>query len=162
MAIDQWKEKGQNIDNAFVIRENGSRWRGGFGSMSVSGENLEIGVLVPEEELMPDARKRQIGIASIASGVLLIGIILTVLVYRGMARVSREHFFSRRSLYQTGNALLSLIEEGESGELEFKSTMRWNLKTDKSGKEIELAWLKNVAAYMNSHRGLLLKGVADN
>ncbi|MCP4396159.1 MAG: ATP-binding protein, partial [bacterium] len=46
--------------------------------------------------------------------------------------------------------------------LEFKSTIRWNLKTNKAGKEIEIAWLKTVAAYLNSEGGTLLLGVRDD
>jgi len=39
--------------------------------------------------------------------------------------------------------------------------MRTNLKTGKAGKEIEIAWLKTVAAFMNSDGGILLIGVDD-
>ena len=55
-----------------------------------------------------------------------------------------------------------LIHLGESATVEFKSTVRKNLKADRFGKEIELAWLKTVTAFMNSDGGILLIGVADN
>ena len=56
----------------------------------------------------------------------------------------------------------SLISSGESNRLEFKSTLRWNLKTDRSEKVIEKAWLKSVAAFLNSDGGVVLVGVEDN
>jgi DNA-binding response OmpR family regulator len=56
----------------------------------------------------------------------------------------------------------SLIKRGESNRVEFKSTLRWNLKTDRSEKVIDKAWLKSVAAFLNSDGGELLVGVADN
>ncbi len=56
---------------------------------------------------------------------------------------------------------MSLIEEGEGNTVEFKTTMRMNLKTGKQDKEIELAWLKTVAAFMNTVGGILLIGVDD-
>jgi len=37
-----------------------------------------------------------------------------------------------------------------------------NLKTGKSGKEIEIGWLKTIAAFMNSDGGILLIGVNDD
>jgi predicted HTH transcriptional regulator len=40
--------------------------------------------------------------------------------------------------------------------------MRTNLHTGKPGKEIELAWLKGVAAFLNTEGGILLMGVADD
>jgi predicted HTH transcriptional regulator len=53
------------------------------------------------------------------------------------------------------------IEQGEGQGLEFKSTMRMNLRTGKHGKEVEVAWLKAVAAFMNTDGGSLLLGVDD-
>ena len=54
-----------------------------------------------------------------------------------------------------------LIRYGESPNLEFKSTLRTNLKTGKTGKEIELAWLKSVVGFLNTDGGILLIGVND-
>ncbi len=54
-----------------------------------------------------------------------------------------------------------LIEAGESDYVEFKSTLRWNLHTDKRDKEIEHASLKTIAAFLNSEGGTLLIGVDD-
>jgi len=57
--------------------------------------------------------------------------------------------------------VLALIRYGESPNLEFKSTLRTNLKTGKAGKEIELAWLKSVVGFLNTDGGVLLIGVND-
>jgi DNA-binding response OmpR family regulator len=56
----------------------------------------------------------------------------------------------------------SLIKLGESNRVEFKSTLRWNLKTDRAEKVIDKAWLKSVAGLLNSDGGVLLVGVTDN
>jgi len=56
----------------------------------------------------------------------------------------------------------SLIKLGESNRVEFKSTLRRNLNTDRSEKAIDKAWLKSVAAFLNSDGGALLVGVTDN
>ena len=55
----------------------------------------------------------------------------------------------------------AVIERGEHDRLEFKSTLRWNLKAEKAGKEIELAVMKSLAAFMNSAGGNLIVGVDD-
>jgi len=54
-----------------------------------------------------------------------------------------------------------LIELGENEFVEFKSTLRYNLHTKKTGKEIEHAVLKTLAAFMNSSGGTLIIGVDD-
>jgi len=59
-------------------------------------------------------------------------------------------------------ALLQTIAQGENAGLEFKSTLRWNLKTDKPGKEIELACMKTIVAFLNSEGGTLMVGVEDD
>ncbi len=64
-----------------------------------------------------------------------------------------------------GNAaeesLAAIIARGESDRVEFKSTLRWNLKTDRSERVIEKAWLKTVVAFLNSSGGTLVVGVDD-
>jgi CheY-like chemotaxis protein len=56
----------------------------------------------------------------------------------------------------------SLISKGESDRVEFKSTLRWNLKSERSEKGIEKAWLKSMVAFLNTDGGVLLVGVADD
>ncbi len=56
----------------------------------------------------------------------------------------------------------SIIADGESERIEFKSTLRLNLHTEKNGKEIENASLKTIAAYLNSNGGMLFIGVRDD
>lgn len=55
----------------------------------------------------------------------------------------------------------SLIEKGESNQVEFKSTLRKNLHTNALDKNIEHAVLKTINAYMNTSGGTLLIGVND-
>jgi CheY-like chemotaxis protein len=55
----------------------------------------------------------------------------------------------------------SLISSGESDRVEFKSTLRWNLKTKRAEKVIEKSWLKSIVAFLNTDGGVLLIGVAD-
>lgn len=56
-----------------------------------------------------------------------------------------------------------LIKQGESKTLEFKSTLRWNLKEDRQDDRlITHAVLKTVAAFLNTEGGDLLLGVADD
>jgi DNA-binding response OmpR family regulator len=56
----------------------------------------------------------------------------------------------------------NLISSGEGDRAEFKSTLRWNLKTDNSDKRVEKAWLKSVVAFLNKNGGVLLVGVQDD
>ncbi len=55
----------------------------------------------------------------------------------------------------------SLIDSGENDRVEFKSTLRRNLKTGRSEKVIEKSWLITVVAFLNADGGVLLIGVED-
>lgn len=54
-----------------------------------------------------------------------------------------------------------IIQTGEHGFLEFKSTMRWNIRESRVDKKMEEIILKSIAAFNNSEGGKLLIGVAD-
>ena len=66
---------------------------------------------------------------------------------------------SERSAHLNVN---SLIASGESDALEFKSTLRLDLRTKKPERRIEQAALKSLAAFLNTNGGTLVIGVSDN
>ncbi|MCP2328442.1 hypothetical protein HDA40_006949 [Hamadaea flava] len=62
---------------------------------------------------------------------------------------------------QTKIGLRDLLAQPESAHLEFKSTARWNLRSEKKDPAIEDAVLKTVAAFLNTDGGTLIIGVDD-
>jgi len=55
-----------------------------------------------------------------------------------------------------------LIVEGESAFIEFKSSLRWDIKNKCESKEIQRTIAKVVAGFMNTSGGTLIIGVDDN
>ncbi len=56
-----------------------------------------------------------------------------------------------------------LIKQGESKTLEFKSTLRWNIRESRQDdRNVTHAVLKTIAAFLNTEGGDLLIGVADD
>lgn len=58
--------------------------------------------------------------------------------------------------------LPSLIDQGEGERLEFKSTLRWDCREQRTNKALEKIIVKSVAGMLNHHGGTLLIGVDDN
>ena len=58
--------------------------------------------------------------------------------------------------------LTAIINSGESDTVEFKSTLRTNLHTQKRDVKIETAALKTLAGFLNTHGGTLIVGVRDD
>jgi hypothetical protein len=67
------------------------------------------------------------------------------------------------SLGEVPITLEEMITEGESEELEFKQTLRWDVDEGRVNKELEAVIVKTIAAFANSYDGgRLLIGVADS
>lgn len=60
------------------------------------------------------------------------------------------------------HTLKTLIAEGESKKVEFKSSLRYCLKTLKPEKYVEYNTIKNICAFLNSEGGKLIIGLSDN
>ena len=54
------------------------------------------------------------------------------------------------------------IKKGETKNIEFKSSLRFCLKTTKAEKYIEHSAIKNICAFLNSNGGKLIIGVTDD
>jgi len=58
-------------------------------------------------------------------------------------------------------SISDLIRDGESNELEFKSSLRWSYKEDTVTKKMEEIILKSISAFSNADGGTLIIGVDD-
>ncbi|MEP4309685.1 MAG: DUF262 domain-containing protein, partial [Lentilitoribacter sp.] len=92
--------------------------------------------------------------------------------YEGFLRARRallanelNSFLSSITETEVPNAPITLeemITEGESAELEFKQTLRWDVTEGRVNKVMEAVVIKTVAAFANSYEGgTLLIGVSD-
>lgn len=59
-------------------------------------------------------------------------------------------------------SITELIKQGESGTLEFKSTLWWDVKQQRKNKDLQSSVLKTIAAFLNTDGGTLLIGVEDD
>lgn len=68
-----------------------------------------------------------------------------------------------RSLREEQVALIpSLLQNGESDNVEFKSTLRWDVKENRINRGLEKVIAKTVAGFFNAEGGHLVVGVDDN
>jgi len=63
---------------------------------------------------------------------------------------------------KAGVSLEELIAGGESNELEFKSSLRWDFKNERLEKKLENVILKSISSFANGEGGKLIIGVGDN
>jgi len=155
--IQKWNEKNQPDGEAIRFQYNKQQWLGSLQPLTRKKSPFWIGVTVPEQELLSHVhdslfRVTLTDVLVATSG----GLLLFFFLWKNGG------FSSEAQTQDPVLRLHELINRGEGGETEFKSTVRTNLNSGKKGKEIELAWLKAVVAFLNTKGGFLLLGVADN
>jgi Schlafen, AlbA_2 len=143
------------------IKNRGKTWWLGLSPLYNANGDVWVAVMIPEDDIFSDLHQQWLRFGLIVGSIFFTGIIMTVFLVRKYSHqlkdLPQQHINSLGYETEVG----ALIRAGESTTLEFKSTMRTNLKSGKPGKEIEIAWLKTVAAFMNSDGGILLIGVDD-
>jgi hypothetical protein len=161
-ALIEWGKLGQPFGNPFSFRHDGGNWWCTFYPAEGLTDPGELGLIAPVGDL---SRRLETvtGKVMILFGVLL-ALATTAVIMLAFDYRNKWKRTARRKLTPPADeeALKGLITGGETTRTEFKWTMRWNLHAKKPGKEIELAWLKSVVAYLNTDGGFLLIGVADD
>ncbi len=141
-------------DNLRLRFETGGNvWLTEFQQLEIGTDSLTIGTLVPTESLW-----------TFRFSIPLQIILLTILgaaVFLGYRLILDFQEISR-SPDRIEEILMDEIAQGESSEIEFKSSLRWDYHEDKFNKNLEDIIVKSVAAFNNAQGGTLLIGVADN
>lgn len=154
--IAQWVEKGQPLAEVIRVQSETEGWVATFYGVGKAEDAFWVGVVAQNRELVGWLDRSFISVdiieflVAIAGGVL----ILVFMQKSGMIRLGRKKGSRLKRLHD-------YLEQGEGARVEYKSTVRKNLKSGKVGKEIEFAWLKAVVAFLNSEGGCLLLGVSD-
>lgn len=161
-AVAAWKANGQPREGLLRFHSGGQDWWGGFRPLGEDQDSAWIAVTLPVSATLSILQSRWQIILLTTLGILGVSLGLALVVVRKYSHQLRDLpklSIDRRSPEQD---LRYLIGSGEGQHLEFKSTMRMNLHAKTPGKEIELAWLKGVAAFLNTEGGILLIGIADD
>jgi hypothetical protein len=161
-AIKIWQEQGMPVDDPIDFSLNQTSYWVGVRYIDREHSNLWIGVVIPENDVLNQLQRRQMNNLSISAAIFLLGIIVAILMIRRYRKQLTIRSLTILESDDLENKIREIVRKGESSTVEFKSTMRMNLKTMQPGKEIELAWLKATTAFMNSEGGILLLGVNDD
>jgi hypothetical protein len=161
IALQKWKSLGDNKNQQFSFKYNKDTWWATMSSMDNRGYGLWLGILVPEKELLDFMEGRR-GILVLSFLVILVLSVFTTsfILLSNLAKNRKSPALLQNLINE--EAILRLIAKGESEILEFKSTVRMNLFSGKPGKEIELAWLKGVVAFLNTDGGVIIIGITDS
>ena len=159
----QWKSNkpgAAETSNRMVF--NGKAWWVSIRKLHIKNRDLYSGYILAEAEMLSGfykGRQKFIAISLISFTIVLIA---TVFLWKRYQRDIEHSALPPMLNKMTNEQLLKAIAAGEDDQLEFKSTLRWNLHTNKPDKAMEIACLKTIAAFLNSDGGTLLVGVEDD
>ncbi len=160
-SVTDWLSKQQIMDKPIVFSRNGQRWWYQIFSLDKQYHSIYAGVIVPEKKMREIIRENIPFIFGGISIILLLAVSMAKILVKKYAHQLKDLPKTALSKQNFEDEIYALIRQGEGETLEFKSTMRKNLKSGKLGKEIEIAWLKGLVGFMNTHGGILLIGVDD-
>lgn len=158
-AAQAWWSQGKPLIRAFPYQSDGQTWWMALSQVS-GGENiLYAGVAIAQSELWGEFfAGRTMLVLEILAVLVVAGLVLLLMILR---RRRHGQASDEPGFFETEREVLDLLAKGESDRLEFKSSLRFNLNSGKPGKEIELAAMKPLAAFMNTAGGCLVVGVDD-
>jgi hypothetical protein len=156
--IYKWRTEGRPDNTLVRIKDDKQQWLASFQQLDHNENLFWLGLAAPEDELLSILNKVLFSTDIIEFGIAAAGgLVIFLLLWR--AGLFRRY---EQETAPPNVRLKRYIESGEGVGVEFKATVRTNLATGKHGKEIELAWLKAVVAFLNSRGGTLLLGVSDS
>jgi hypothetical protein len=161
-AIRNWRKKKTAPEEYFSFKSQSITWWGGFKPLTLGKHIFWVGVIVPEGVFISKVFKDPLILTAFAFAGLGLALVLAVKIGHHYSSHLENVSNHKNKVKTSEDNIYELIQEGETTTVEFKSTMRMNIKTNKPGKEIELAWLKAMAAFMNTDGGIVLIGVQDN
>lgn len=156
-AVRAWLAAGKPASDAFSFQAGGESWWASVQPLAGESSRTFVGLALSREalfgQLFTGGRNLLLAGAGLA---VAVGLLSWLAVRSRMRRRAGPTPF-----FETEQEIRELICQGESERLEFKSTLRFNLAAGKPGKEIELAVLKTLTAFMNTDGGVLVVGVDD-
>jgi hypothetical protein len=117
-------------------------------------------VTLSDQDLVENRQKINEAYLYLAILFFIFGIAAMLPVYRKQQQRSAKRPGPQRSL--TDDEILGMIKKGESEFVEFKSSLRWDLREQKVNKVLEDVILKSIAAFANAKGGSLFIGVTDD
>ena len=143
---------------AFPIRDVDDTSWAAMQEYKSNGLNFIVGLIIPQKSF--NALLKETNSFILSYTMLSIALILIMVLITSIYLMS--HKDNKMPDSMTEKEIEDIIKNGENDEVEFKSTLRWNLMANKSGKEMEFVWLKTVAAFLNTQGGLIFIGVDDD
>jgi len=160
-AVETWISKQKDTANTLEFRIKNHTYWTKFVSINKKGSKYLLGIVVSEKSINSKLGEKNLLVIVLSVLIIIFGAFIGFVVVIRMNRHLRELQPKIRANYIEKD-IQHLAGLPESKSLEFKSTIRHNLHTGKNDRAIEFAWMKGVAAFLNTDGGIILIGIRDD
>ena len=161
-VFTKWKSNKTADVKAYRLMFDKQPWWVSIRPKKINDRQYYSGLIIPESEIIAAMRKGPLSFAWFSSISFAVVLIATIFLWRRYHHDIQQAALPPSLNNMDDTDLLKRITAGEDDRLEFKSTLRWNLHSNKPDKAMEIACLKTIAAFLNSEGGTLLVGVEDD
>ena len=155
--LSNWKMLGMKEGSMFKFNNNGDIWWASIKRFPYEKSNLLYGVAVEESDLIFKLVWQRLLLWALLGIIVIVAIVL-FLIFRKKRSGSVTDYVSKDYSIK----IEEMIKQGESSAVEFKSSLRWDLREEKVNKKLEEVIIKSVSAFNNGEGGSLIIGVADD
>ncbi|GEM_PF-398046 len=160
-AFRHWEKQNRPALKPLKFQSGGNVWWYEFRHLPGDRKPSWIGLAIKESSLIVDVRKQSLLLILLSFMVLIGGSIITILLIKRYRSEINELESQKKFNPDSECEVQELIGKGESGEVEFKSSMRWDYKEGKVNSKLEEVILKSIAAFNNGEGGYLVIGIND-
>jgi NADH:ubiquinone oxidoreductase subunit 6 (subunit J) len=109
-----------------------------------------------------DAFTNEISNIFLYTGIIFVLLSVAIIAFYIIKNKKRNQITGSKPVALSNAKIKELISQGESGNVEYKSSLRYDYRQGKENKALEDVILKSIAAFSNARGGILFIGVDDN
>lgn len=158
--IKYWKSNKKGT-NPFIYKSYNNSWIVKFKKLKEQEGSLLIGIIAEEKDLVSEiTTKKYFYVYLLIAIAFIIGMVYFYIIVklRKIAKLNKN----KKEIIFSEEKIKKIIENGESSNVEFKSSLRWHYYKESASKKVEEIILKSIAAFNNAEGGILLIGINDN
>ena len=159
-AVEVWMKQNKDTTATIEFKIKHKNYWAKF--TPVKHSKYLLGIVVSENSINSKIGESNIQIILFSALIILLGTFAGFILMIRANKKLREYRQPQIRKNHEAEDIARLAQMQESRTLEFKSTIRFNLHTGKNDKAIEFAWMKSVAAFLNTDGGTILIGIQDD
>jgi hypothetical protein len=156
--IKNWKQNEKNVPQIFSFTFLNKNYWSKIDTISGSAPVYAFAYTSREADLVQIEEEKDLKIVYLA----VLSFFLAIIFGFVFRKEVKDKEAEMKTPLLSKSDIIKILKKGESGNIEFKSSMRWDYREAKVNPQLENVILKTIAAFTNAEGGYLFIGVNDD